>query len=376
MSNLLLASFGEVMSYIGYILLALLVLLVMITVHELGHYIAGKIFGFKIDEFAIGFGPKIFKKEKKDGEIFSVRLLPLGGFCAFHGEDEEKGKEDKDAFNNKPAWQRIIVLISGALMNYLLAVVIIALMFGIYGHTALVTYYVDGPTAEYATEYSFQEKDVIIKANGKNVYLLTDLMDAISGKNQGDNVNFTVIRGGKTQNITVTLRGSANFNNVEDLEKLYHCLGVSYQVDGEGQITQSGLYSTGIKLDFFETVGRSFEYSFMLAGSIFKILGQLITGSLGLNSMGGTITTISVTADAIRVGGFRNLLNIASFIGVNLAVFNLLPFPALDGSRVVFTAIEWIFKKPVNRKVEGIIHTVGLVLLLLFAVILDLQRCF
>ena len=109
---------------------------------------------------------------------------------------------------------------------------------------------------------------------------------------------------------------------------------------------------------------------------IFTVLGQLITGALGISSVGGTVTTISVTAEAIKVGGFRNLLNISSFIGVNLAVFNLLPIPALDGSRVVFTLIEGIRKKPLNRNVEGIIHTVGLFALLLFAVFVDLQRCF
>lgn len=374
MNLLLLTTFSEVISYIGYILLAVLVLLVMITVHELGHYIAGKIFGFKIDEFAIGFGPKIFNKTKPDGEVFSVRLFPIGGFCAFHGEDQDE--KDADAFNNKPPWQRIIVLIAGALMNYLLAIVIIATSFGIYGRTALVTYYVDGPTTEYNQECSFVAKDVIIKANGKNVYLTTDLMSAISNKAQGEKVSFTIIRGGKTQTINVTLRDDTNFKNVEDMEKLYSALGVAFDKTADGKLINTGLYSTSIKQGFFQTIGTSFEYSFKLAGSIFEILGQLITGSLGIGAMGGTITTVSVTANAIKSGGVRNLLSISAFIGVNLAVFNLLPFPALDGSRVVFTAIEWIFKKPVNRKVEGIIHTVGLVLLLLFAVFVDLQRCF
>ena len=120
----------------------------------------------------------------------------------------------------------------------------------------------------------------------------------------------------------------------------------------------------------------SVDYSAKLAGSIFAVLGELLTGKLGLSSMGGTITTVAVAADVISIGGFRNVLNIASFIGVNLAVFNLLPIPALDGSRAIFTLIEWVRGKPINRRVEGIIHSVGFVLLLVFAIIVDVQQCF
>lgn len=373
MNYLFLATFGEVMSYVGYIALAILVLLVMITVHELGHYIAGKIFKFGIDEFAIGFGPKLFKKTKKNGEVFSIRALPIGGFCAFRGEDEQS--DDPTAFNNKKWWQRIIVLVSGAFMNYVLALLVIMLMFGIYGQTALVTYYTE-PTTEIASEYCFQNKDVILSANGKNVYMTTDLMDAVEGKSAGDKVDFVVRRAGETVDIKVQLRADTMFSNVEDITGLYKALGITYQTDESGNLINGGLYSTSIKLGFFQVIGRSFEYSFILAGTIFKILGQLITGAIGISSMGGTVTTIALTADAIKIGGFRHLLNMTSFIGVNLAVFNLLPIPALDGSRVVFTAIEGIRKKPLNRRVEGVIHTVGLFLLLLFAVFVDLQRCF
>ena len=369
----LLTTFGEVATYAGYILLAVFVLLVMITVHEFGHYVSGKIFGFGINEFAIGMGPKLFKKVKKNGEVFSIRLLPIGGFCAFKGEDEED--DDPTAFNNKKPWQRIIVLISGALMNYLLALLIIIIMFGAYGQTALVPVYLDD-NPEYSQQYSLQSKDIIIKVEGKSIYLTTDLMDAIDGKKQGDIVNFTVKRGSEFCDIKVMLRTDTDFKNVEDQKTLYSALGISYSTDENGQLINGGLYSTSVKYGFFGTIGKSFEYSFKVGSSIFTVLGQLLTGRLGINSLGGTVTTVTTTANAIKFGGFINLLNIASFIGVNLAIFNLLPIPALDGSRVVFTAIEWIRKKPLNRRVEGIIHGVGIVLLLLFAVFVDLQRCF
>lgn len=373
MEFLLLASFGEIMTYVLYVLVAVLILLLMITVHEFGHYVAGKIFDFGIEEFAIGFGPKIFSKTKKDGEVFSVRVLPLGGFCAFKGEDEDD--PDPSAFNNKKPWQRIIVLISGALMNYLLALIVIGLMFGIYGHTAIMAYETS-KNPEYGAEYSFADRDVILKADGKNVYLVTDLMDALEGHRAGDEVTFDIIRQGERQNVTVKLRADAEFVNVEDMVRLCEVLGVSYAAGETGEVLSTGFRITGVRLGFFHTLGRTFEYSFKLAGTIFTVIGQLFSGALGLNAVGGTVTTISVTAEAIRAGGLWSLLNITAFIGVNLAVFNLLPVPALDGSRAIFTLIEWIRKKPINRRVEGIIHAAGFVIIILFAIFVDVQQCF
>jgi len=369
MNYLLLATFGEVMSYIGYILIAVLILLFMITVHELGHYIMGKIFGFGIDEFAIGFGPKIFKKVKKNGEIFSIRAFPFGGFCSFTGED--KDDTNPKAFNNKKPWQRLLVLVSGALMNYIFAVLIIMIMFGAYGQTA---FKVEKITLETPTEYCLQEGDVILSANGKNVYLTTDLMSALEGKKQGDLIDFVVRRDGENQKIKVMMQTDASVKNVEDVKTVLLALG-TYSPADDGKI-YGGLSQANIRHGFFTTIGRSFEYSFKLAGTIFTVLGQLLTGKLGFSAMGGTVTTITMTATAIQTGGFWYVLYMASFIGVNLAVFNLLPFPALDGSRAVFTTIEWIRKKPIKRKVEGIIHAVGFALLIVIAVLADLQRCF
>lgn len=366
----LLASFSEIMTYVGYVMLAILVLLIMITVHELGHYLTGKALKFSIDEFSIGFGPPLIKKKGKSGEVFSLRLVPLGGYCAFTGEDE--GKENKNSFGAKEPWKRILVLVSGAVMNYLFALLIIIIMFGAYGQNALVVKKTNG--IESTSCQVLQVDDVILKANGKNVYLITDLMNALQDKNAGETVEFVVKNNGKSITKNITLLHDTFFNNMEDVDKLNLALG-SFEIT-EGGVRTNGIYSCSVRLGFFECVGKSVEYSFKLAGMVFQVLGELLTGKIGLSSMGGTVTTITVTAEAIMLGGLRYLMYIASFIGVNLAVFNLLPIPALDGARIIFTVIEWIRKKPVNKRVESIIHTVGLVLVFVFAVICDLQRCF
>lgn len=370
MNLLFLATFGEIATYALYVLIAVFLLLVMITVHEAGHYFAGKIFGFGIEEFSIGFGPKIFSKRKKNGERFSVRAIPLGGYCAFSGEDGDS--DDPKAFNNKKPWQRIIVLIAGAFMNYFTAIVLISLMFGFYGHSAIMVYKTDG---EYASEYSLNERDVLLKADGKNVYLITDLMNALDGKKQGEEVEFYLLRNGEFITERVRISSDADFKNLEDTETLCRALGVYYSA-GEDGAADAGFRTTGVKLGVFGTLSRSFEYSFKLAGTVFTVFRQLFTGMLGIGSLGGTITTVTVAAGAIKAGGLWSLLNIGAFIGVNLAVFNLIPFPALDGARVVFTAIEWVRGKPISRKVEGVIHTVGFALILAFALVVDLQRCF
>ncbi len=429
LNNLL--SAADVWRTIGSVLLAILILLVMITIHEFGHYIAGKIFHFKINEFSIGFGPALFKKKnKKTGELFAVRLIPLGGYCAFEGEDgleeEENGKKEAlpepfdeatetgmkesaehvegdapqqnaevpqaetveqkephpDAFTKKPPWQRIIVLVAGALMNYLLALVLIMIGITAYGQTMVMAYEVKAGEGAYA-EYSLQDRDVFLQAEGKNLYLTTDIARAVNGKKQGDLVKFRVSRVvGKTtdgknireeQEISVMLRADAAVTNSSDLKSVWDALGIRNTAEEGVEGGGLQLYSTVYRFGFWESVGRSFVYSFKIAGSIFQVLGELLTGRLGLSAFGGPVTTITMTSQMVSQG-FRSFLEIAGFIGVNLAVFNLLPIPALDGSKVIFTAIEWVRKKPISRKVEAIIHGVGFILLLGFAVLVDILQ--
>lgn len=368
-----LLSVSTVLTTIGSVLLAILILLAMITVHEFGHYIAGKALKFKINEFAIGFGPKLFKRtSKRNGEIFSIRALPLGGFCAFEGEDEEKDGEE--AFTNKAPWKRIIVLVAGPLTNYILAlllVIISAFSFGqmVFKVGSMAEY--EGENAETFIEYSLHDGDKIIKANGKNIYLVTDIMNALNGRKEGEKVSFTVDREGNVENIEVMLRADCSFNSSNQTSAVWRALGLGTVVRENGEYWD--VSAEGYRFGFFDTIGRSFVYSFKIAGTIFKVLGELLTGHIGLSAMGGPVTTIKLTSQ-IASQNVQSFLEIAAYIGVNLAVFNLLPIPALDGSKVVFCLIEWIFRKPVPRKIEAVIHSVGFILILAFAILVDVLQ--
>lgn len=366
--NLLSAS--AVLNTVLSVLLAILILLFMITVHELGHYVAGKILRFKINEFAIGFGPRIFRHTfKRSGEVFSVRLLPLGGFCAFEGEETDG--LDARSFNNRPPWARILVFLAGPLTNYIVALLLIIISSFSFGQ---MVFRVDGviPPAEGETyEYSLEKGDLILEADGKGIYLTTDLLGALDGRSAGENVRFTVCRDGREVETFVTLRGDCDFKNSSETNKLWRALGMDTEERDGGLYWTVGVES--YRFSFFETLGRSFVYSFRIAGTIFKVLGELLTGHLGLSAMGGPVTTIKLTSE-IASQSAQSFFEIAAYIGVNLAVFNLLPIPALDGSKIVFCLIEWIFRKPVPRKIEAVIHAVGFVLILAFAVLVDVLQ--
>ena len=185
----------------------------------------------------------------------------------------------------------------------------------------------------------------------------------------GKTLSFYVSVEGASEPQLVEIPVSVDLHNLDN-ERVLNALGIK-------EVTKLLKYTTkNTKFSFFETVGRTFEYSVNIAGTIFRTLGELLTGKLGVSAVGGPITTITTTATAIELGGFNYFLEIAGFIGINLAVFNLLPIPALDGSRVIFCLIEWIRKKPINKKVEGFIHGAGLILLLGFCVLVDILQLF
>ena len=421
-SNLL--SFAGTMKSIGGVLLAIVILLAMVTIHEFGHYVAGKLLGFKINEFSVGFGPAIFKRRsKKTGEVFALRVIPLGGYCAFDGEDEldeeeskaeepfaemsapenenkggmaetnekkeEEYPEPKGArFNDQAPWKRIIVLIAGATMNYLLALALILVMFAFIGRP--VYQVVKGEPTKYASQEAIlsyneglQTGDEVLEIDGKTVYLITDWQSALDGKKKGEVVDVLILREGKEKLLQIALYEDANVTSMQDNSAIFFSLGIAYReevTDENGEtsvkLTRGGSLSpTAVKDGFFQTVGTSFVYSWKIGGTVLRSLGELLTGKLGMDAVGGPITTIKVTSE-VASSSASSFLNIAALIGVNLAVFNLLPVPALDGCKVIFCLIEWIRKKPVNRKVEAWIHFGGIIFLFGFAILVDLLQLF
>ncbi len=369
---MLLLSVSSVFSTIGYIIVALLTLMVMIVIHEFGHYIVGKLLKFKINEFSIGFGPPIIRFMMKSGEYFSIRPIPLGGFCAFEGEDDDSTVPG--SFNSQAPWKRILVLLAGVTFNILSAFLIMGIVFSTYGYSLpkVVGFY-ESTDSSYVQ--NLQEGDIILKLDGKNIYSFTSYnIDSILSKAEGD-IEALILRDG--EKITITVRES-EFSAPKYSDDCYDENGnlidgsVPYEYEiysGLGIKAQATLY----KFNFFEALWRGIVYCGQIIVFLFQTIGGLFTKATKIKgTLGGPITTVSVIANTVSLTGFRGVLTLLGMMSANVAIFNILPLPALDGSKVIFVLIEWIRGKPINRKVEAIISTVGLFLLFGMTILFDI----
>ena len=389
------SQFLGVLQTVGYLALAIFLLMLMITIHEFGHYITAKILKFKIYEFSIGMGKPIYKKTKKNGEIFAIRMIPVGGYCSFGEDDVTKPDTDPDSFNNKAPWKRLIVMFSGAFFNFLSAIIFAVVLLSLmgYGRVANVgttflnkDHETDASQPEritlaeilnidekavdaYGNKFTFKYEDnsqmLIESVNGKSMNLFTGTSTILDDTHVGDDVNLDVTwknESGEIIKESITLKNissrqwSALSNAAHSLpldDKIYHNVG--------------------------NAILKAVPFSFEVAGMIFKILGQLVTGQLGMNAIGGTVATVSVMGSSIGDAitsqsvdiAFAQVFYLLTLISINLAVFNWLPIPSLDGARMVFVIIEWIRGKPINRELEAKIHTIGIICLLGFVVFAD-----
>lgn len=330
-----------------YIAVAIIAFGILIADHELGHFIAAKLCGVKVNEFAIGMGPAILKKQGKE-TAYALRLLPLGGYCAMEGEDEKS--EDGRAFTSQPWFKRLIILVAGAANNFILGFLILCIIYmgsaGFYGTT--VTDIVDG--YKYS-DTGLAVGDEIYSIDGHRTYYYQDITTYLS--RTGDEADVVVIRNGEKTPLTI---------------KKDH-----YVINGEDSFIFGITGRNIIKGSFGESVKFSWYSACNFVRLVWMSLGDLIAGRAKVSEMTGvvgivsTINEVGHNSETTKIA-FENIAYLVSFIAVNLAVMNLLPIPALDGGRIflllITTVIEKVFKKKLNPKYEGYIHAAGMVLLI------------
>lgn len=324
-----------------YILLALLMLGVLITVHEAGHFLAARLCGIDVVEFAIGMGPKIFSRKGKKGTLFSLRIFPLGGFCAFYGEDEDLG-DDPRAFAKQPVWKRFVTTSAGVLMNFVLAFLIIFLFFAIATHTRTLPIIGEISTQTPAQEQGLMVGDRFVEVNGTPVETANDVANQVNEQGSEPTV-FLIERDGRQMEITVT----PEYNE----EEQRNMIGIAFAQET-------------YRLTLWESAVSSVRNNVGAVQELVRLLGNMVFKGEGLDQVTGFVGTIYIIQEQTRQGGFVMFISMMAMISINLGVMNLLPIPGLDGCRLVFLIIEGIRRKPVNPKIEGTVHFIGFVMLI------------
>ncbi len=328
------------------IIIALLVFSLMIFLHELGHFVAARCCHVTVEEFAIGMGPKILShKSKKSGTVYSWRLFPIGGFTAMKGENEDS--EDEHAFNSRPWWQRLIVLLAGALTNIITAFIVMAIVVStqsFYGSTTIYDFTEPKEGVVSSQETGLMPGDTIIKLGDRDIHIWTELAYAVVHDGI-EPIDVTVIRNGKTLVVEDVVFPTA----VQD--------GV---VGGTVDFRVYRLEKT-----FSNVVKQTFYQSFSYVKWVYEGLFDLISGRYGMEAVSGPVGVVEVIGDTVQTeNGLSYLPTLFVLISINLGVVNLLPLPALDGGRILFVLIEAIRRKKIKPEKEAIVHFIGLALLL------------
>lgn len=344
---------GAIWSSVWPFLLAIFLFGIIIAIHEFGHFSFAKLFDVKVNEFSLGMGPKLLKK-KKGETTYALRLFPIGGFVSMEGEDEDS--DNPRAFNNKPAWQRFIIVAAGAVLNLILGVVVVGICLScseLVGTREIHSF----KENSISDKSGLQAGDVIVKINNTNVYSSQGI--AFNMVRDADNkLDITVIRDGKKVQL-------------EDVEFK------QFTYEGRSYIEQD-FFIVGVNPTPWNVIKNAVLDSASIVQMVRLSLVDMVTGKYGMKDVSGPIGTISAiaesTAEPEKFGDkILTALNFLSMITINVGMFNLLPVPALDGGRLFFIFLEMIRRKPIPAKKEGLVHTVGLVLLLLLMVVISIN---
>ena len=336
-----------------YVFLALLLLGVLIMAHEAGHYLAARACGIEVQEFAMGMGPLLCKWKNKLGTQFSLRALPIGGFCQFYGEDEDVS--DPRAFNNQAVWKRIVTVVSGPLMNFIVAFVVIVLYLSLLGIWTTVPRVAE--VEAHAAQAGLMAGDTLLYVNDVAADSADDVLAEIMGS-EGAAVTLRVERGGEEIDIPITPFYDEEFSRYR--------VGFTFAQER-------------MKVSLLESVPFSLSYNIESGRLIGTTLKNLLFKGEGVNEVTGPVGTVYVIQEVTQQGGIDIYLELLALISVNLGVMNLLPIPGLDGSRMLFLLVEAVRRKPVRRELEGAIHGAGFILLMGLMVLLtykDIMQIF
>lgn len=339
-----------------YIVIAILLFGILIIAHEAGHFTAAKLLGVKVNEFAVGMGPKLLSRQRGETE-YSLRAFPVGGFCAMEGEDESS--TDKRAFTNQKGWKKLVILVAGSFMNFLIGVLLLVI---VYTPTAafiqpVIQNFMEG--FPYESSAGLLPGDRIVTVDGERVYIYSDINMLFSRSN------------GETMDLVIERDGQLLERNDFPLKLR------DYVVDGKTQ-QKYGLIFTVEEATFGQRLKESWFNAIDFVRMVRMGLTDLISGAAGLKDLSGPIGVVGVISEVGQesenvASAARNIMYFTALIAVNLAVMNLLPLPALDGGRIFFLFVNglftMLFRRTLDPKYEGYVHAAGLVCLLALMVV-------
>ncbi|MDD6563799.1 MAG: site-2 protease family protein [Clostridiales bacterium] len=363
-------------------IVTVIMFLVMISLHEFGHFITAKLMDFKILEYAIGFGPAIWKSKKSEIQ-YSLRVVPFGGYCKFEGEDEDS--LDKRAFSNQAVWKRIIVVAAGGVFNVILGFILFLVI--ISQTSPMVTNRVDSVVKNsYISDAGLMPGDEIIRINGKKVNFYNDITLYTQEFTENTECDLVIKRDGEKKTLSFKPTKSASeykytdsgvevtgfINGIKTDTDFYEydedIIKDDEKVGTEERVERLiiGFVPVKEEVTIFNIWGEAWNQTRFVVKLVYNSLWQMITGKVGVDQMSGPVGIVKEVNTAVNSGSssWLYVLNLTALLTINLGVFNLLPVPALDGGRLFFMLIELITRKKIPPEKEGLVHSIGFMLLI------------
>ncbi len=341
-----------------YIITAVLLIGILILVHEIGHYAAARLTGVPVVEFAIGFGKRILsRKSEKTGITYSLRIFPLGGYVAFADSDDENGIA---SYYSAAVWKRLVVTVSGPLMNFVAAFVLAVFYLMVIGLPTVLPNVGSVNADSPAQAAGVQVGDRFLRVRGVDVNDDLSKIRAEINASQGSPFDAVLERDGKEISVVITPVLAAD-------QKTY-VIGIT--------IGQQG---PPVRYGFMESLQMSFQIMVNAVKVLLQFLFNLVTQGKGGENFASPVGIVQVMTEQAKANGWQSFIDMAIMLSVNLGLFNLLPLPALDGSKVIFLAIEGIRKKPISPNKEGLVSMIGLAMFAILSIFLvgrDLAKLF